>query len=158
MHIIGKVFVWTFQFLVKHFDILNHSSTGALYLEPSPKNWVIIFDEKTYLLKWFLIFLKPISFERGMNEIIVVQIWFGLFSCSYHNFIFKLKKQAGNAQNLTGVAHTTLFELIFLPWRNAATLAIYTWLDSQNAILSWYEDKVVKEVTTSPHGNQSPPC
>ena len=53
------------------------------------------------------------SFERGMNEIIVVQIWFGLFSCSYHNFIFKLKKQAGNAQNLTGVAHTTLFELTF---------------------------------------------
>ena len=136
MHIIWKVFVCTFQILAKGADILKHFSTRVQCLEPMPKKWAIIFDQKTYLVKWFWIFWKMISFERRMNEVVAIEIWFGLFSCNSHNFILKFQKQNENAQNLAGVPGTTLFGWDFLPWGNVATMTIYTWLDSQNAVLS----------------------
>ena len=114
MHIIGKPCVSSFKIFIKHLGTLNHSSIRAQYLEPCLKNWVIIFGQKIYLLKWFRNYLKLILFKRGRNEVIVVEIWFGLFSYNSHNISFKFKKQNENAQNLPGVAGTTLLELTIL--------------------------------------------
>ena len=157
MDIIGKGFVSTFKIPIKHLGTLNHSSARAQYLEPSLKNWVIIFGQKIYLLKWFRTFWKLILFKRGRNEVSVAEIWFGLLNYNSHNFIYKFRKQNKNAQNLPGVAGTTLLECIFLAWRNVATMAIYTWLDSQNAVLSRCEDWIALKITGSSYWNLSQP-
>ena len=80
MDTIGKGFVSTFKIPINHLGTLNHSSARAQCLEPSLKNWVIIFGQKIYLLKWFRTLKKLILFKRGRNEVLVTEILVGLLN------------------------------------------------------------------------------